>query len=62
MKAVSDHFEVFDVNLYDADGKAIELPDTVRIGISESSEYVGEEIEVYYLSEDGMLGKLDTTR
>ena len=48
-------------NLYDAEGKAIDLSDTVRIGISESSEYVGEEIEIYYLSESGMLGKLTCT-
>ena len=61
MKTVSDHYEVFDVNLYDAEGKAIDLSDTVRIGISESSEYVGEEIEIYYLSESGMLGKLTCT-
>ena len=61
MKTVSDHYEVFDVNLYDADGKAIELPDAVRIGILESSGYVGEEIEVYYLREDGMLGQLTCT-
>ncbi len=61
MKTVSDHYEVFAVNLYDADGKALELPDAVRIGISESSEYVGEEIEVYYLREDGMLGQLTCT-
>ncbi len=58
MKTVSDHYEVFDINLYDAVGNTIELSDTVRIGISENSEYVGEEIEVYYLSESGMLGKL----
>ena len=58
MKTVSDHYEVFDVNLYDAVGNTIELSNTVRIGISENSEYVGEEIEVYYLSESGMLGKL----
>ncbi len=61
MKTVSDHYEVFDVNLYDAEGNAIELSDTVRIGISENFEYVGEEIEVYYLSESGMLGKLTCT-
>ena len=58
MKTVSDHYEVFDVNLYDAGGNTIKLSDTVRIGISENSEYVGEEIEVYYLNESGMLGKL----
>ena len=58
MKTVSDHYEAFDVNLYDAGGNTIELSDTVRIGISENSEYVGEEIEVYYLSESGMIGKL----
>ena len=58
MKTVSDHYEVFDVNLYDAGGNTIKLSDIVRIGISENSEYVGEEIEVYYLNESGMLGKL----
>lgn len=58
MKTVSDQYEVFDVNFYHADGKAVELSDTVRIGVLENSEYVGEEIEVYYLSESGMLGKL----
>lgn len=58
MKTVSDHYEVFDVNLYDAQGNAIELSDTVRVGISENSEFVGEDIEVYYLSGGGMLGKL----
>ncbi len=58
MKTFSDCYEVFDVNLYDADGKPVELPDTVRVGILKKSEYAGEEIEVYYLSESGMLGKL----
>ena len=39
----------------------MELTDTVRIGVLKNPEYAGEEIEVYYLSGGGMLGKLSCT-
>ena len=61
IKTVSDRYEVFDVNLYDSVGNAVELTDTVRIGVLKNPEYAGEEIEVYYLSGGGMLGKLSCT-
>lgn len=61
MKTVSDRYEVFHVGLYDAEGNAVDLQDTVRIGISERTEYVGKETAVYYLSESGMLGRLSCT-
>ena len=61
MKTVSDRYEVFDVNLYTADGKAAELSGAVLIGISENSEFAGEEMRVYFLSESGLLGELTCT-
>lgn len=61
MKTVSDRYEVFNVDLYDAEGKEVELSDAVRIGILEDPAYAEEEIEVYYMSEGGAIGTLSCT-
>ena len=58
MKTVSDRYAVFNVDLYDAEGKAMRLSDTVRIGIAEDPAYAAEETEVYYMNEGGAIGTL----
>ena len=61
MKTIADRYEVFDISLYDEEGYAVELTNTVLIGVLKDSEYINKETDIYYLSETGMLGKLSCT-
>ena len=61
MKAFSDRYEVFSIGIYDGEGNQAELDASVRLGILLSDDFSEEELCVYYLSEDGMLGSLTCT-
>lgn len=61
MQTISDNFEVYDINIYSPDGGPVTLFDTVSMYIRLNPKYNENKIEVYYLNDEGMLGKLDCT-
>ena len=54
-------FIIYDINLVDADGVAVQPDGTVKVRIPVPEDWNAADIAVYHVSEDGIMTKLDTT-